>query len=158
MVANQQVVGHAPEGSRHGRDPLDRDQGLAAIKLHITQVNPQCLARERSTQRWRNRGISGPVSPLLLPRQARACSDDEQAANPALWAAIGNALGALHWFILLASADAAQSVWVNREVQWWLTQAPGWPDLACMATLNVAHYCVPMHSITPDRRACPKGR
>ena len=42
------------------------------------------------------------------------------AANPALWTSIEDALRSSQWFILLASADAAQSVWVNREVQWWL--------------------------------------
>ena len=43
------------------------------------------------------------------------------AANPALWASIEEALGSSQWFILLASPDAAESEWVNREVQWWLT-------------------------------------
>ena len=43
------------------------------------------------------------------------------AANPALWASIEEALGSSRWFILLASPDAAESEWVNREVQWWLT-------------------------------------
>jgi MTH538 TIR-like domain (DUF1863) len=42
------------------------------------------------------------------------------AANPALWVSIEEALSSSRWFVLLASADAAQSVWVNREVQWWL--------------------------------------
>lgn len=41
-------------------------------------------------------------------------------ANPALWTSIEDGLGSSHWFILLASDDAAESVWVNREVQWWL--------------------------------------
>jgi hypothetical protein len=42
------------------------------------------------------------------------------AANPALWPSIEDALGSSRWFILLASADAANSTWVNREVTWWL--------------------------------------
>jgi hypothetical protein len=42
------------------------------------------------------------------------------SANPALWPSIEDALGSSRWFILLASADAARSAWVNREVQWWL--------------------------------------
>jgi hypothetical protein len=43
------------------------------------------------------------------------------AANPALWASIEEGLGSSQWFILLASADAGKSEWVNREVQWWVT-------------------------------------
>ena len=43
------------------------------------------------------------------------------AANPALWQSIEDALRSSEWFLLLASADAAESEWVDREVQWWLT-------------------------------------
>jgi hypothetical protein len=42
------------------------------------------------------------------------------SAIPALWPSVEDALGSSRWFILLASADAARSEWVNREVQWWL--------------------------------------
>lgn len=43
------------------------------------------------------------------------------AANPALWESIEEAMGSSRWFILLASAAAAASPWVNRELQWWLS-------------------------------------
>jgi MTH538 TIR-like domain (DUF1863) len=33
---------------------------------------------------------------------------------------IEEALGSSQWFILLASAEAAKSEWVNREVEWWI--------------------------------------
>ena len=42
------------------------------------------------------------------------------SANPALWPSIEDGLSSSRWFILLASADAAESKWVNREVQWWI--------------------------------------
>ena len=42
------------------------------------------------------------------------------SANPALWPSIENALISSRWFLLLASVDAAESAWVNREVEWWL--------------------------------------
>ena len=41
-------------------------------------------------------------------------------ASPDLWDAIADALDASRWFILLASPEAAQSVWVNKEVERWL--------------------------------------
>jgi hypothetical protein len=41
-------------------------------------------------------------------------------ANPGLWPSIEDVLSSSQWFILLASADAAASKWVNREVQWWI--------------------------------------
>ena len=48
------------------------------------------------------------------------CDTANLAASPGLWASIEEALSASRWFVLLASADAAQSYWVNREVEWWL--------------------------------------
>lgn len=42
------------------------------------------------------------------------------SANPALWPAIEKALSESEYFILLASAQSAQSVWVGREISWWL--------------------------------------
>ena len=41
-------------------------------------------------------------------------------ANPGLWPSIEDGLRSSQWFILLASADAAASKWVNREAQWWI--------------------------------------
>jgi WD40 repeat protein len=42
------------------------------------------------------------------------------SANPALWPSIEDGLSSSRWFILLASVDAAESKWVDREVQWWI--------------------------------------
>jgi len=42
------------------------------------------------------------------------------SASPGLWAAIEAALSRAAWFVLFASPDAAASVWVEREVLWWL--------------------------------------
>lgn len=43
------------------------------------------------------------------------------SANPALWNAIESALGESEYFLLLASISSAQSEWVKREIDWWLT-------------------------------------
>lgn len=45
-------------------------------------------------------------------------------ANPGLWPSIVDGLGSSKWFILLASPGAAESRWVNREIQWWVENAP----------------------------------
>jgi WD40 repeat protein len=42
------------------------------------------------------------------------------SASPALWPAIQTALGEARYFVLLASPDAAGSVWVRRELEYWL--------------------------------------
>ncbi|MET8335791.1 TIR domain-containing protein [Streptosporangium canum] len=42
------------------------------------------------------------------------------AANPGLWASIEAALSSSEWLILLVSPDAAGSIWVERELAWWL--------------------------------------
>src|SRR6516164_8101701 len=43
------------------------------------------------------------------------------AANPGLWPAIEKALTESGYFLLMASPMAAQSIWVQREIEWWLT-------------------------------------
>jgi WD40 repeat protein len=42
------------------------------------------------------------------------------AVTPALWSSIQKALDGSDWFVLLASPDAAQSPWVNREIEHWI--------------------------------------
>ena len=43
------------------------------------------------------------------------------AASPGLWSAIEAALSTSRYFLYIATPQAAQSPWVAREVQWWLT-------------------------------------
>jgi TIR domain len=43
------------------------------------------------------------------------------AASPALWHSIEAALRDSEFFLFMASPRAAQSPWVQKEVQWWLT-------------------------------------
>jgi hypothetical protein len=43
------------------------------------------------------------------------------SANPALWDAIEKALEQSEYLLLLASQHSAQSEWVERELDWWLT-------------------------------------
>ena len=42
------------------------------------------------------------------------------SATPELWPAIVEALESCEWFLLFASPEAAKSVWVDREIEWWL--------------------------------------
>jgi hypothetical protein len=46
------------------------------------------------------------------------------SANPALWSSIEHALEETEYFLLVASPTAAHSVWIQREVSWWLTHRP----------------------------------
>lgn len=46
--------------------------------------------------------------------------DSNLAIAPDLWSEIEHALSTSRCFLLLASPEAAASVWVDREVQWWL--------------------------------------
>ena len=42
------------------------------------------------------------------------------SANPHLWSSITDALDQSSWFVLLLSPEAAESPWVNDEVEYWL--------------------------------------
>lgn len=63
------------------------------------------------------------AKPWYRMRALRLFRDDaDLAANPALWRSIEQALGSSASFVLLASEQAAQSPWVDREVAWWLAR------------------------------------
>ncbi|MCQ4043324.1 TIR domain-containing protein [Streptantibioticus rubrisoli] len=42
------------------------------------------------------------------------------SASPGLWPDIERALAQARWLIVMASPQAARSVWVRKEIQWWL--------------------------------------
>ncbi|MFC7530339.1 TIR domain-containing protein [Actinoplanes sp. GCM10030250] len=47
------------------------------------------------------------------------------SVTPGLWSSIQKALDGSEWFVLLASPAAAQSPWVNREIEHWIaTKSP----------------------------------
>lgn len=64
--------------------------------------------------RWRN-----PVRALRIFQDQASLS-----ANPGLWPTIENALGSAEWFILLASPEAANSPWVEKEIDFWRRNKP----------------------------------
>ena len=62
------------------------------------------------------------AKPWWRRRSLRVFHDESTlSANPGLWSSITDALDESEWFVLLASPDAAQSEWVNREVEYWCT-------------------------------------
>lgn len=44
------------------------------------------------------------------------------AANPGLWPTLEANLADSEWLLLMASRKSAESVWVQKEIQWWLTE------------------------------------
>lgn len=44
------------------------------------------------------------------------------AANPGLWPTLEANLADSEWLLLMASRKSAGSVWVQKEIQWWLTE------------------------------------
>jgi len=65
------------------------------------------------------------AKPWYRMRALRVFRDETNlSANPALWPSIEQALAQSEFFLLVASAEAAQSHWVRQEVDWWLTNRP----------------------------------
>ena len=65
-------------------------------------------------------GLQRMAKPWNRRRALHIFRDDTGlAVNPALWASIEAALSESSYFILMASPEAAQSEWVNREVTFW---------------------------------------
>jgi WD40 repeat protein len=61
------------------------------------------------------------AKPWWKRRALRLFRDEASlSANPHLWSSITEALDDSAWFVLLLSPDAAESPWVNSEVEYWL--------------------------------------
>jgi WD40 repeat protein/regulator of protease activity HflC (stomatin/prohibitin superfamily) len=65
-------------------------------------------------------GLQRFAKPWWKRRALRVFRDEASlTANPHLWSSITDALDNSGWFVLLLSPDAAQSEWVNREIDYW---------------------------------------
>jgi WD40 repeat protein len=66
-------------------------------------------------------GLQRFAKPWWKRRALRIFRDESSlSANPHLWSSITDALDQSDWFVLLLSPDAADSEWVNQEVEYWL--------------------------------------
>ena len=62
------------------------------------------------------------AKPWYRRRAMRVFRDQTSlAADPSVWNAIQRALESSEYLLLMASTHAARSVWVDREVEWWLS-------------------------------------
>lgn len=59
------------------------------------------------------------------------------SATPELWGSIEEALRTSEYFVLLASPEAAESEWVQKEVQWWLDNRSADKLLVCLTAGQV---------------------
>ena len=67
-------------------------------------------------------GLQRFAKPWWKRRAVRIFRDESSlSANPHLWSSITDALDTSGWFVLLLSPDAAQSEWVNQEIDYWKT-------------------------------------
>jgi len=70
-------------------------------------------------------GLHRFAKPLLSLRALHVFRDQTSlSATPELWSTIESALNEARFFIFMASPDAAASVWVQREVEHWLSASP----------------------------------
>lgn len=66
--------------------------------------------------------LQGFAKPWYRRRALRVCRDATSlSATPSLWSAIEDKLEASAHFLLMASPQSAQSPWVAREIDWWLS-------------------------------------
>ena len=65
-------------------------------------------------------GLQRFAKPWWQRRALRVFRDESSlSANPHLWSSITEALDSSEWFVLLLSPDAADSPWVNQEIEYW---------------------------------------
>jgi WD40 repeat protein len=81
------------------------------------------------------KGLERFATPWYRPRSLRIFRDYTNLSfNDDIWQTIEHALSSSTWFILLASPEAAQSGWVDREVGWWRTNRPA--SKVCIVLTN----------------------
>lgn len=91
-----------------------RTSGYAAF-ISYSHVLDGALARGLQI------GLEQFAKPWYQQRAVRVFRDNASlSANPDLWLSLETALASSDWLVLMASPDAAQSPWVDREVAWWL--------------------------------------
>jgi hypothetical protein len=84
----------------------------------MTRSSPNNHALDVALARALQTGVERFAKPWYRPRALRVFRDTTNlAANPDLWSFIQMASA---WLVLMASPNAAQSRWVNREVAWWM--------------------------------------
>ena len=65
-------------------------------------------------------GLQRFAKPWWKRRALRIFRDESSlSANPHLWSSITEALDSSEWFVLLLSPEAAESEWVNEEIEYW---------------------------------------
>ncbi|UCF90762.1 MAG: TIR domain-containing protein [Desulfobacterales bacterium] len=95
----------------------------AFISYSHSVDNKFAIALQNGIQRFATSW--NPLRRLNPVRSLRIFRDETSlAANPALWPSIEEALDRSEWFILLASADAARSPWIEREADFWCRNKP----------------------------------
>lgn len=66
-------------------------------------------------------GVERFAKPWYRQRALRLFLDvNSLSADPGLWSSIEKALSESEWFVLVTSPRAAKSVWVDKEIRWWL--------------------------------------
>jgi WD40 repeat protein len=66
-------------------------------------------------------GLQRFAKPWWKRRAVRIFRDESSlSANPHLWSSITEAMDTSGWFVLLLSPDAANSEWVNQEIEYWV--------------------------------------
>jgi WD40 repeat protein len=80
---------------------------------------------DASVARALQEGLHSFAKPWYRRRALRVFRDDASlSATPALWSSIQRGLDESEYFILLCSPAAASSVWVAREITYWLATKP----------------------------------
>lgn len=80
---------------------------------------------DSATARALERGLENLARPWNRRRALHVFRDDSVLSlTPELWSSISNALLESDWLIVLASPESAASVWVNREISYWLETKP----------------------------------
>jgi WD40 repeat protein len=110
LISGLLLIRWRERGREFGMPSAAEYDAFISYSHRLDQLGPQLQS-----------GLQRFAKPWYRLRALRVfCDTANLSANPGLWESIEEALSNSRWFLLLTSADAAQSHWVNREVEWWL--------------------------------------
>jgi hypothetical protein len=153
-ASRQDDVDAAEQEIRHPRAgwlPFRRvrpDIGFGAFISYSGRQDRELISRLQ-------RGIEKLATKWYLPPVAKVFVDKTSiAAGTRLWSRIEDGLSRSAWLILVASPEAAQSWWVNREVDWWVTHRP-LDNLIIVHTAGVLRWDRDLQDFSADSTAIP---
>jgi WD40 repeat protein len=127
---------------------LRPDIGFGAFVSYSGPADRELISRlQRGIEKLANRWYRPPVMKVFVDKTSLG-------AGTRLWGRIEYGLSRSRWLIVMASPEAAQSWWVDREVGWWIAHRP-LDNMIIVHTAGVLRWDRDTNDFSADSNAIP---